>query len=626
MKSFLSLIHIKKLQKIHTDTFLRFPLSMMTLYVMALLFFTLIHSDLSIHDQIIEAIFSLIILFFLSAWICLSSESLKMTKKQQLFSYLGSILFSIFFYMSFSNIEYGIENLIYFFLTIIGILSFLFFAPYIKNIFSPSKVQKSYYRYFYTVSSVFLMWTILWWALSALWIIAIWATFTLFDLDSLFKVDNIIGDWIVIACIVIAPIFALSQLPQKNTFAKTNFQENIFFSFLVKFIATPFIYIYFFILYAYTVKVLLNFSEWPQGEVTWMVIGFSVFGYMSYLFSYAFSQKNQFIQTFRKVFPFAVVPQVFMLFYAIYLRINQYDLTINRYFVVVFGLWLLGISLYYIISHKKKLLIVPASLTLASIIISVWPWSVYQLPESRQLQRLEKNLTTANILQAGKIVPLQTYEDISPELSKEIYSGIDYLCDFDNCRVIKEVFPKIYTDILEKDKEILNKWREVGDRLISKEVNNEEYTEPRSWEIVTGVTEALKVKSYFDLSEEQEHIYISLNYNHSFFPLDTEWFSQMYEFRWLDDTAKEHARFDIRDSILTLPNWEIYDISTIISQLTDLFNTPGIENPLNDPSLLTFELDWAKIFVRNVNLKNPRYTWEKSTYPYYGAQWYILIK
>jgi len=60
-----------------------------------------------------------------------------------------------------------------------------------------------------------------------------------------------------------------------------------------------------------------------------------------------------------------------MLFYAIYLRINQYDVTINRYFVVAFGLWLLVISLYYVFSKKKYLSIIPAILTLFTIIISI---------------------------------------------------------------------------------------------------------------------------------------------------------------------------------------------------------------------------------------------------------------
>jgi hypothetical protein len=88
-----------------------------------------------------------------------------------------------------------------------------------------------------------------------------------------------------------------------------------------------------------------------------------------------------------------------MLFYAIYLRVAQYDITINRYFVIVFGLWLFGLSLYYIISKNKRLIVIPASLTAITLIISIGPWSVYNLPESRQLARLETNLIEAKVLQ-----------------------------------------------------------------------------------------------------------------------------------------------------------------------------------------------------------------------------------
>jgi len=101
-----------------------------------------------------------------------------------------------------------------------------------------------------------------------------------------------------------------------------------------------------------------------------------------------------------------------MLFYVIYLRINQYDITINRYFVVVFGIWLLFVSLYYIFSKKKYIGNLIVLLTVFTVIISVGPWSVYKLPESRQLERLKNNLIEANILQDGKIIPLKEYNII----------------------------------------------------------------------------------------------------------------------------------------------------------------------------------------------------------------------
>jgi hypothetical protein len=137
-----------------------------------------------------------------------------------------------------------------------------------------------------------------------------------------------------------------------------------------------------------------------------------------------------------------------MLFYAIFLRIQQYDFTINRYFVVAFGGWLLISSLYLIFSKKKSLLYIPTLLTLFTLIISIGPWSVYNFPIERQKIRLIENLTKANILQDVGIVPLESIKSIDPELSNQIYDGIDYLCDYDSCEAVKELFPKIYKVLL----------------------------------------------------------------------------------------------------------------------------------------------------------------------------------
>jgi hypothetical protein len=95
--------------------------------------------------------------------------------------------------------------------------------------------------------------------------------FSLFDLKDILSY-KIYSDWIIIACSFLAPVFALTQLPAHDSFLEDHFNENVFFSFLVKYIAIPFISLYFIILYTYSAKVLVNFSEWPKGEVSWLVI------------------------------------------------------------------------------------------------------------------------------------------------------------------------------------------------------------------------------------------------------------------------------------------------------------------------------------------------------------------
>jgi hypothetical protein len=147
-----------------------------------------------------------------------------------------------------------------------------------------------------------------------------------------------------------------------------------------------------------------------------------------------------------------------MLFYAIYLRIAQYDITMNRYFVVVFGIWLTIISIYYVVSQKRQLSVILSSLVAMILIISIGPWSVYSYPLGRQEARLMANLETAKILQGGKIVPLTSAKDISKELSNDIASGISYVCDFRDCDIIRSLFPVQIAEATRLDEEKWNRY------------------------------------------------------------------------------------------------------------------------------------------------------------------------
>lgn len=234
----------------------------------------------------------------------------------------------------------------------------------------------------------------------------------------------------------------------------------------------------------------MNAGDWPKSQITWMVIAFSIFGYKMYAFSYSL-EKNTLVRIFRKFFPFVVIPQVLMLFYAIYLRIYQYDITINRYFVVVFGVFLLIISLYYSLSRTKFLAMIPFVLGIIIILISIGPWSVFSLPESRQYDKLIQKLEQAHILQGQTIVPLKSYEDISPELSGEIASGIEYMCSFHECEKIKKLFEK-------ESQAIEKKTREDYFGIVQKDSTYPEdsrYIKASKWQLVSGINEAIKVRS-----------------------------------------------------------------------------------------------------------------------------------
>lgn len=590
----------------------RFPISFVLILVNFALFFALVNFDLekSIESYTIRGVFSLIITFFFSLWVYITSEKYGLLKSKKTLFQLIPIWFWIMFFAFFKNDFESFENIIFFMLSLVWIVSYIFFAPYFKKCFLLKNKNKDYYAYFYKISLVFFMSFIVWGLLFLLWAIGIWATFTLFDLDWSYN-DDLYGNWAIIALALITPLFALTKIPEKAEIEENTFKENLFFNFILKYIAIPFILVYFVILYAYSVKVLFNFSDWPKGEVSWLVIGFSTFWYLIYIFSYIFEETNVIIKKFRSLFPFVVIPQIFMLFYAIYLRIAQYDLTTNRYFVVVFGLWLMVVSLFLIFSKKKFIWSVPFLLTVFTIIISIWPWSVYSLPEVRQMNRLEDNLIKAWILDIKEIPqtiktikPLEKFEDIDKDLSREIYNWISYLCYNSNCEWIKELFKWDYKHKL---------WDDMS-----------------KWEVVEKITSNIKVRTYYDNWDyTSSHIYL---YNEKWwvFPLDINWYSKIINIlAYTTDTNPFYAKIDADKKTLEIIENNIIieniNIENVINKLYDSYKASSTNLSKDE---MTFELKWEKynllLILESISIKNNDYTGTEEFSNNY-ANWYVLL-
>lgn len=121
-----------------------------------------------------------------------------------------------------------------------------------------------------------------------------------------------------------------------------------------------------------------------------------------------------------------------MLFYAIYLRIAQYGLTTSRYLVVISGIILLGLSLYYIFSKKKSIIAIPATFSIFAIIFSFGPWGIHYLPQKLQFESLKKLMTETKMYENGKFSPYNL-EKFGTEKQKLIYGKMQYLCNYNSC-------------------------------------------------------------------------------------------------------------------------------------------------------------------------------------------------
>ena len=193
-----------------------------------------------------------------------------------------------------------------------------------------------------------------------------------------------------------------------------------------QYVLIPLVLIYLVILYAYTVKIIIDW-EWPVGWVAYLVLGFSITGIFSILLVHPIVDRpeNGFIRFFSRRYYLALVPMVILLFLAIWRRISEYGITERRYFVLVLAIWLAGVVLYFLVSRRKSIKVIPASLCIIAFGVSFGPWGAFSVSEQSQLDRLRGYLSANGILVDGKV--RRAPADVSLADARNITSIIRYL-------------------------------------------------------------------------------------------------------------------------------------------------------------------------------------------------------
>ena len=455
--------------------------------------------------------------------------------------------------------------------------------------------------------------------------VAIFATGTLFDIPK-YVTGKMVGDWTVLALVLSTPFFALASVPAKSTFDSSKYVETAFFSFLVKYVAIPFVTVYLLILYAYTAKVLANFSEWPKGEVTWMVIGFSFFGYLAYAFSYGLEKEFAFVKKFRKALPLAIMPQVAMLAYAIYLRLAQYDLTANRYFVVVFGVMLLALSAYFAFSKGKRLVAIPMAVVGFAVAVSVGPWSVFSLPAARQEAKIVHNLEIAGMMAHGKIVAPAV--PLSRELSIEIYEGADYLVDYEGTTALKGIFPEQYAKADKEARETYDKNASSLGTSDGMRYAKRAYRGPDRYRLFELLKDDLGIKAKYSWGDVDEDGITTYRAMDSDAPFDVRGYSEMRKFSVNSyDADSKGAHYDMdtmKFSLVTATGRNEIDLAPFVAKLSQ--SQEGSPQRDVPNSYLVHETGDYKFVFESFAVKNPKAQDPDKRSRYWYVSGYLLKK
>lgn len=164
-----------------------------------------------------------------------------------------------------------------------------------------------------------------------------------------------------------------------------------------QYVLIPLLTVYLLILIIYEFKILID-QKLPEGMVSILILGYAVFGILSYLLTYPIRNEkgNEWMKVFSKAFFIMMVPLLVLLFIAIWVRIADYAITEPRYFLVLLSFWLSGITIYFLIAKSPNIQTIPISLCALALLSTFGPQSASSIAERSQLVRYKQMGNDAN--------------------------------------------------------------------------------------------------------------------------------------------------------------------------------------------------------------------------------------
>jgi hypothetical protein len=210
---------------------------------------------------------------------------------------------------------------------------------------------------------------------------------------------------------------------------------------LAQYILLPIVVIYLIILYAYLAKIVVAW-DWPQGWVSKLILGFSGTGIFSLLLLHPIMGRtdNVWLKRTERWFYLILIPLVVMLFLAVGRRVSEYGITEGRYLAIILGIWLGFLILYFTISAKRNIKMIPASLCVLAFAISFGPWGIFSTARQSQIGRLERLTSEAGILVNSRVQPV--HAEIPFARAKEISAVLAYLHEVHGFGEIQPWFDK----------------------------------------------------------------------------------------------------------------------------------------------------------------------------------------
>lgn len=265
----------------------------------------------------------------------------------------------------------------------------------------------------------------------------------LFALQYLFDFtvyNNQYKDLAIVSFFTLLPFLIFSGIPFKLR-AELTGQAYQALYYLLEYLLIPLLIIYSLVLYAYSLKILIEQSL-PRGNIAYLVITYGMIGILTYLISVPKGlNTGYFVKFYRRYFFKILMVPALLLWVSIWYRIKQYGLTESRYLVVIFSLFIsFSIVFSFVIRPEYRAKIIYTMLPCLFLIGSLGPWSIDKLPAALQVRMLAEILQKNHILRDGVIT---SNENILSEADKMQISAIaQYLCRTRKIGLLENMYDK----------------------------------------------------------------------------------------------------------------------------------------------------------------------------------------
>jgi hypothetical protein len=233
--------------------------------------------------------------------------------------------------------------------------------------------------------------------------------------------------WILIVGLVSTIVF-LAGIPKQFDRLEEMGEYPYVLEIFSKYVLVPLLILYGSILYVYGGRILFT-GEWPKGTVAFLVFWYALIGVGTCLLLFPRRDQSLWIRPMAKIFYVTLIPLAFLLSGAVFVRVLEYGWTANRGGMILFGVWMIGISIFNLTRVRDDIRYLFFTTAVSIFVFSFGPLSVFSAAQLSQSRQLESLLLKNSLLVDGVVVNQEEELSIPEEEKQRIRSLVSYLWD-----------------------------------------------------------------------------------------------------------------------------------------------------------------------------------------------------